>query len=395
MVLISADKAPVERSLQKIVALCEKIGAEFRDDLNLKCLDGCLSVEAPPEVAGRVLARLPWNCLVPLPSFHLSVATDDIVISSHDEGLTGECVSIMEALLELYNLTDKLAHHRRTSPWSLLASFPELLDFISPARYQNHFGFADLIISGNNDELMLQSFLSSRVLAYPDSARAPPYPVLMPVIDFFNHHFQGALFQIDQDRNKSGSVAMTRSVPLGVTRNECFACYGAHDSFDTWLIHGFIDSTALFIRSIAMTIKLPGLGTIELTNVIKNRGPQALPSSVRNLSFYIPAFLAASGNCIKVGRLFIPGPAAPRALRRTLDFLISEMHPGRARRQDLIMQAEEQILTANNAYYRDLMRSLQGLQPQDHPQRQLLDNFRRLCQLQLARIQAYRGYAKG
>ena len=59
------------------------------------------------------------------------------------------------------------------------------------------------------------------------------------------------------------------------------------------------------------------------------------------------------------------------------------------------MQAEEQILTANNAYYRDLMRSLQGLQPQDHPQRQLLDNFRRLCQLQLARIQAYRDYAKG
>jgi hypothetical protein len=144
-----------------------------------------------------------------------------------------------------------------------------------------------------------------------------------------------------------------------------------------------------------MTIKLPGLGTIELTNVIKNREPRALPSSVRNLSFYIPAFLATSGNCIKVGRLFIPGPAAPRALRRTLDFLISEMHPGRARQRDLIMQAEEQILTANHAYYRDLIRFLQGLQPEDHPQRPLLDDFRRLCQLQLARIEAYRGYAKG
>ena len=74
-----------QRSLQKIVALSEKIGAEFRDDMKLKCFDGFLSVEAPPEVAGKVLARLPWNCLVPLPSFHLSVATDDIVISSHDE----------------------------------------------------------------------------------------------------------------------------------------------------------------------------------------------------------------------------------------------------------------------------------------------------------------------
>src|ERR1700756_5944949 len=136
MVLISADKAQGGSSRRRVVALSEKFGAEFSDDLTVKCVDGFLSVEAPPETAGKLLARLPWNCLVPLPSFHLSIASDDIVISSHDEGLTGECVSIMEALLELYNLTGKLAYHRRTSPWLLLASFPQILEFIIPARYQ-------------------------------------------------------------------------------------------------------------------------------------------------------------------------------------------------------------------------------------------------------------------
>jgi hypothetical protein len=82
MVLINADKTQVERSLRMIVALSEKFGAEFSEDLTLKCEDGFLSVEAPSETAGKLLARLPWNCLVPLPSFRLSVTTDDIVIIS-------------------------------------------------------------------------------------------------------------------------------------------------------------------------------------------------------------------------------------------------------------------------------------------------------------------------
>ena len=105
MVLIAADSLQVERSLRKIVALSEEAGAEFSDDLVLKSLDGDLSVEAPAESAGKVLVRLPWDCLVPFSPFRLSIANDDLAISSYEQGLTGECVVLMEALLELFNLT--------------------------------------------------------------------------------------------------------------------------------------------------------------------------------------------------------------------------------------------------------------------------------------------------
>ena len=300
----------------------------------------------------------------------------------------------MEALLELYNLTGKLAYHRRTSPWLLLASSPEILGFLIPARYQAGFGLKILLSSGNNDEMMLQSFLNSRVLGYFDRSTAPPYPVFMPVLDLFNHDFQGALFEINQDHNKEGSVAIKRSIPSRFTGNECFACYGPHDSFDPWLLYGFIDLTAPFVTSIAMTIELPTLGKIELTPVIKNREPRNLPTVVSDLSFYIPAVLAKNGDNINVARLVIPGPAAPRALRRTLHFLISEMHPGHAKKQNLVMQAEEQIVAANYVYYQNLARFLQGLYPQDPLQRPILDGFIRLCDLQLLRVAAYRGYAK-
>jgi hypothetical protein len=396
MVLIAADSLQVERSLRKIVALSEKAGAEFSDDLVLKSVDGDLSVEAPPESAGKMLVRLPWDCLVPFPPFRLSIVNDDLVISSYEQGLTDECVVLMEALLELFNLTGKVGHHRRTSPWRLIISYPAILECVRQGRDREDFAlFQQFIVSGNEDELMLQSFLNSRVLGYKAATTAPPYPVLMPVIDLFNHHFQGALFKIDEVPNKERSLAIARSMPLPGTGKECFACYGAHDSFDTWVTYGFVDQSALFVRSVAMTIDLPSLGTIRLTNFDKTRDRRALPPSVSDLHLYIPALLARRGDHIEVGRLLIPGPSAPRALRRTLHFLIAEMSPGHSRQRDLVMEAERQIVTANQAYYRDLSGFLGTLCPRDPLQNLILRDFIHVCELQRARMQNYLGYAKG
>ena len=396
MVLIAADSLQVERSLRKIVALSEKAGAEFSDDLVLKSVDGYLSVEAPAESAGKVLVRLPWDCLVPFSPFRLSIVNDDLAISSYEEGLTDECVILMEALLELFNLTGKVAHHRRTSPWRLIISYPAILECVRQGRDREDFElFQQLIASGNEDELVLQSFLNSRVLGYKASTTAPPYPVLMPIIDLFNHHFKGALFNIADVPDKERSLAIVRSHPLPGSGKECFACYGAHDSFDTWVTYGFVDQSALFVRSVAMTVDLPDLGTIRLTNFDKTRDRRALPPSVSDLHFYIPALLARRADHIEVGRLLIPGPSAPRALRRTLHFLIAEMSPGHSRQRDLVMEAERQIITANQAYYRDLLAFLRTLCPRDPLQKPILEDFIHLCELQLARIQSYLGYARG
>jgi hypothetical protein len=144
-----------------------------------------------------------------------------------------------------------------------------------------------------------------------------------------------------------------------------------------------------------MTIDLPDLGTIRLTNFDKTRDRRALPPSVSDLHFYIPALLARRTDHIEVGRLLIPGPSAPRALRRTLHFLIAEMSPGHSRQRDLVMEAERQIIAANQAYYRDLLAFLRPLGPQDPLQKPILRDFLHLCELQLARIQNYLCYAKG
>src|SRR5437588_1455004 len=107
MALIAADNRDVELSLQKLMMLAEKAGAEFSDDMVVRCVDGNLSIEAPPECVGQVLTQLPSRSLVQLKPFKLAIVDDDIVISTHGDGLTGTTVARMEALLEVYNLTHK------------------------------------------------------------------------------------------------------------------------------------------------------------------------------------------------------------------------------------------------------------------------------------------------
>ncbi len=392
MVSVIADKPVIERLLRRLVALSEDAGAEFSRDLVVKCTDGNLSIEAPPEQPGSVLLRLPWHCLVPILPFRIVIADDTFVIASHEPELTGACVAMMEALLELYNLTDKLAVHRRTSPWSLAASQPELLRHLLAGR---RLPFANLIASGNRDELDLQSFFHSRVLGYTEAPEAPEFSVLMPVLDAMNHHWEGAGYALD-DRDERGlALTMTRSRPLPGTGNECFARYGVNDCFDCWMSYGFVDDTPPYVRSLAMEIDLPGLGTIHVADVRATRAKEDLPPPVQDLSFHIPKLLARRRNQINTASVFVPGPQAPRALRRTLGFLIAELNPGRPLTRDLVLHAERQIIATNQAYYQALIAFLRSMPLKDAMQRPTLENFIRVCEFQLRRLRDYAGYAAG
>jgi hypothetical protein len=86
MALIAADNRDVERSLEKLMMLAKEAGAEFSDDMVVKCSDGNLSIESPPDCVGKVLMWLPWHCLVPLKPFNLSIGLVDEVADARRHG---------------------------------------------------------------------------------------------------------------------------------------------------------------------------------------------------------------------------------------------------------------------------------------------------------------------
>jgi hypothetical protein len=116
--------------------------------------------------------------------------------------------------------------------------------------------------------------------------------------------------------------------------------------------------------------------------------------SVRDLRTYVPPILSRKGKCLNAGAVLIPGPQAPRALRRALQLLISELGAPRNRHRDLVIAAEEQIVNANLTYYAELKALLKRLTVDNEVHRAIRASFVRLCDQQIARVRNYIGYAE-
>jgi hypothetical protein len=395
MVAIAADNPLVAGCLQKSVTLATEAGTVLSDALVIKCVDGGLSVEAAPERTGETLIRLPSSCHVPAELFELAVSGGNIVMSAHEPELASECVAQMEMLLELYNLTGKLDHHRRTSPWSLLAIHSELLAQIGQRLPDDLSAMSDRFTSsGDGEELMLASFLHTRTFDFRETENAPPFPLLLPIIDFMNHHLQGSPVQFEGQPDREFSAIVKRSAPVPGGGNECFVFYGLYDAFDTWMSYGFIDENASFVRSIPMTVELPRFGTLRIANFIGFRRPEDLPAEMRDIHFLIPKFLARRPRQLGVTSMLIPAPPMWETFQRILGYLINEISPGHPQQRDLALLAEQQILAANEAYYANLAARLRSLTLREAPQRPILDNFLHMSELQLAHIRKCSDYAR-
>lgn len=386
-IVVVADDHDIEKALRKLVVLLQAAGAAIADGLVIRCVAGDLSIEAPSVPSGTMLIRMPEHCLIPLKGFKLALVNDEIVISSPRRGLNKATVAITEAMFEVYNLSRKMAQHRSKSPWSLIASHLDLLSYITPpSRDDFPFSARDLR-SGDKAKVMLASFLHSRLFTHQPNDRTRPSPVLVPITDFLNHHWTGAPYSYDRDR----AVVMRRSAPLPGKGDECFASYGLHDAYDSWISYGFVDRDVPFAQSLSMTVDLPRTGKIRLGLMPPETNGMV---SVSNLRTYIPPILSRKRHCLNVGMVLIPGPHAPRMLRRALKLLISELGAPRNRHRDLVTAAEEQIIHANVTYYVELKSLLKRLAVDHEVHRAIRASFVRLCDQQIERFRNYIGYAE-
>ena len=389
--VVVADDQYTEAALQKFVALLRTAGAAMANGLVIKCVAGNLRIEAPTVRRGAMLIRMPQHCLIPLKAFRFAVAGDEIVISFPHRRLTKATVAITEAMFEIYNLSGKLAQHRRMSPWSLIASQPDLLSYITPP-FRDDFPFsAGDIKSGNDAKVMLASFLHSRLFSHKESEQAKPSPVLVPITDFLNHHWKGEPYSYDSHR----AVVMRRSDSMPGKGGECFASYGLHDAYDTWLTYGFVDEEVPFVRSVATVLDVPAVGTILVGDAPVGHESDKMDPVAQDLQFYVPRILSRRGKRLRVGAVIIPGPQAPRTLRRALRTVIQELGAPRQRHNTLVRLAEEQILDANLTYYDEFKSCLERLSTDNDVHSTIRANFVRLCEGQLIRLQSYSSYAAG
>ena len=207
---------------------------------------GSISIHRPidaPPVAW--LATIPAAVLVPVGELDWAERNDRFALASEPAGLTPERRQMLDLFIAIYNAAAK--------PDWLAGSFnvvaqrdPSLLAAVSRVKP----GARPL------EGPLARQFIATRYLTMGKSAGdLADVPVIMPVIDFLNHHPSGKTFRFHEGQLVIAETHVAQS-------NECFASYGGRrDAFDLLIGHHFVSETP-YAATTAVQLKLPELGRL-------------------------------------------------------------------------------------------------------------------------------------
>lgn len=383
MASIICDSAAVEPLLRKLVDLIIELGGRISADAVIICQNGNLSIEYRAEGDAKTeLIFLPEAALVPVSPVSFSLQGDEIAVQAIDEEMDEKRRSLLDLMVQLYNLTGKIGDFRSASPRLCLTQSPDVLQHLLAGRPAlNKQPKPD---APEFDAHVVELFIKSRTLGYKFGGTVKKTPVLMPIIDSFNHHPRGAAFRPVKEGGAKG-LAVGVSRPLDGS-TECFAHYGLYDALDTYLQYAYVEPNTPFLRSVPCDLEVAGLGRITVQSVAGAKYDGALAEEIRDLRIFMPRVTPEAPDHLRVSHLIVPWPARKLALRRVLAEVIKLFDP--AQDKDMLVRrvaaAERDLLMQNIAYYQDLGRILDA-----HAQNASITALRQLAAIQRARIQTY------
>lgn len=369
-VQVVSDDREIAGILQELVAAVEENGGYFHPDLGVHCRDGHLSLHAPGVAEDEYLIKIPHRCLVPVDEFGWGLDGDRIVINSVAASATELQKKMAGFMIAIYNRAGKMKNFNKICLFDRVGKYRELIELVFSARNLEVYKSAIVNHSGAAGQ-RVQSFLHTRCYGLKESEDSTEVKkVMMPVIDFMNHHCWGAIFE---PATLAGSgaggerfFAEKCSKPVAGS-DESFAYYGGiYDSFDMFLIYQYIDNHVYIVRSVPLRIDLGEIGAIRIDAALTRPVHKNLPSWLADLEFYLPQY-GYDKKCreVSLGYVFIPGATAPYALRRVIVQAIKVLHNSLTDEQlnRYVLVAEERIIKSNIDYYARLEEHLAGIAP--------------------------------
>jgi len=409
MVNIVCDDAAIEKTLIDLYRQVQAGGGFVHDKLTIASKQGEFQILAADDVpqAEKIL-MLPKQCLLPADSFTLGLEDNTIIIKAHDETLSSAQVEMMETMVALYNLTGKIATQKRISTLSLYYEDTALFEMLLRGRSKEGVAPFEEMVAREKNDFYIQSFIKTRVLGFKVAGRKSAgqhekINVLMPIIDFLNHHpaaagfvrrFAGGGGSGGEDQDQ-GEVTILKYSPAR-DNEECYVNYGPYEALDTLLHYNYTDRNAGFVRSVPLTYRLPGVGTISVCSSVGRVEFKSLPEKLQNIRFYIPGFTTdRDRNDVELSFLYIPLGNAPRSMRRVLALALNKLAEGmdEADRVRHVRLMEKQIIGENVKYYSGLLDYMESceLKPE---LTQIGENIREMARHQLLMIRNYPFFAE-
>jgi len=326
MVAIQSDNKAVQNALEKLAALITAEGGTLSDRLTIRSKDGNISLHSDlPAESRDCLVTVPEKCFLPLTGVKFELSGDTLKVSSGADGLSKARQDILAVTVDIYNLTDKIAKYRTSSPRIVFRDDRETIGQLVAGRPDTGVvkGFFDILKADDVDDLVIEYFFRTRNFAFNGEKRQ-----VIPVIDFANHNSLAPPFKREHEGSKVTSMSLL-NVKLSPTSDECQARYGLWDAYDTYLMFGFSNAPVLFVRSVPVNIRLNTIGTIKIGSRIASAGgAKGLKPNPVNIAYLNPGRVTLQGNDLLVSNLMIPNPQAPLALKRVLAELVTRIGPG-------------------------------------------------------------------
>lgn len=371
MVKIDSDSTAVAKAIRKLIATLERHGAHFNKSLAIICRDGDLSIQTVGRIKSQqVILGLPTECLLPVEDFKLSLSGDAVEICNYNPSVTPARLKIMELMIEVFNLTNKISQYRDSTLSSLRREHPKVYMKLCSGRIKE----TELPPQrASQNDPVIDDLIETRALVYrldPSSNRHSL--VLMPVMDYCNHHPFAQPFA-PAINPKGRRMLTTRGYCPDSDARECFVRYGLYDSYDCFLHYGFVDKLTPFVISIPMEIKLPAPLGKMIIQARPSQSSNQLPKQfiahvgkeqIEEIRLYFPSYnIDREGKLIKLSHLMIPQDDSSNTLQLIIEVILQQIEP-RLTEQELLTiveMIEQHVLSVNVDFYNGLARYLSDI----------------------------------
>lgn len=345
--IIDSDNPQIAAILIKLTDLLLKLGAFFHPNLRISYEDDNFSCHCPESLEGEYLIKLPANCLIRVEDYQISLNDMQLQATPVNQKLSADQKELMHLTIQLFNVSNKIRFIRENSIILKLGVDNEIYKHLND--FQSEKGFVKsskkLYQANKIDELTIQTLLTTRTF---HESKTSMGRVIMPIIDFFNHHPRGADF-LNKLHKPENSYLSIKAKHADGTSDQCYACYGSiKDSMHLYNIYHYTDTQTPFLFTIPVNTELENFGRIKIL-----RNPLRKKNSKHPLTAALPSNSSYIDGKLTVSDIHISSEGYPGALRLNLSLLLQRLAPTSTSQQlnEAILILEQTILDSNTRYY--------------------------------------------
>lgn len=245
---IRTENPLVRSPIEFIARTVLEHGGLIHPDLRITQQDERLWISCGGAADGSALLVVPDELFIPVTHLEWSGENGVLRYAGDTSRLSPIQQELLDAMVEVYNATDKIPQVAEHFPAQLLPGDPELLAWLTDAR-------PAFVLPKTAPA---RQFIDTRLYEKTaEDGQVTGY--LMPLIDLLNHHPYGPKYQ-SADQN-SWRIPVEKPNPHS---DECFVRYSKSDSLSVAMWHAYFEPNTRYLASVDCTLVHAELGEIRI-----------------------------------------------------------------------------------------------------------------------------------